>query len=132
MNQTNLNWMDNKVFNAPARQKGPGGRGPGRNAGQSVSPPPRRSMQKDAMDAEEMLTQQGPPASRPDASYIQDYLIRNIGRNVRAEFVLGTSQFMDKSGILREVGINYFVLEDYISHAMVMCDLYSVKFVTTL
>lgn len=77
------------------------------------------------------MTRQGPP-TMTEPYYIPNYLARNIGKNVRAEFVVGTSQFMDKSGILREVGVNYFVLEDYISHALIMCDLYSVKFVTIL
>ncbi|MDD4715675.1 MAG: hypothetical protein PHT34_03880 [Oscillospiraceae bacterium] len=77
------------------------------------------------------MTRQGPP-TMTEPYYIPNYLARNLGKNVRAEFVIGTSQFMDKSGILREVGVNYFVLEDYISHALIMCDLYSVKFVTIL
>jgi hypothetical protein len=40
--------------------------------------------------------------------------------------------YLDKTGILREVGISYFVIEDMATHAMVMCDLYSVKFVTSV
>jgi hypothetical protein len=78
-----------------------------------------------------IMTQQGPPPVT-DRYYIPGYLASQIGKNVQAEFVVGSNQFMDKAGILREVGVNYFVLEDYISHAMIMCDLYSVKFVTTL
>lgn len=76
-------------------------------------------------------SQDGPPPVN-DKDYIPGYLQTLIGRNVRAEFVVGTNQFVDKTGILREVGTNYFVLEDYISHARIMCDLYSVKFVTAL
>lgn len=75
--------------------------------------------------------QEGPPLST-DKGYIPFYLQSNIGKNVRAEFIIGSDQFIDKTGKLIEVGINYFVLEDYVSHARIMCDLYSVKFVTTL
>jgi len=64
--------------------------------------------------------------------YIPGYLASNIGRNVRAEFILGTSQFTDKTGVLVDVGINYFVLQDINSRAYIMCDLYSVRFVTLL
>jgi hypothetical protein len=31
---------------------------------------------------------------------------------VRAEFIIGTNQFVDKAGRLLEVGVNFFVLED--------------------
>lgn len=88
----------------------------------------------DTMDAEpDMMapTRQGPPPLT-ERGYIPYYLSTIIGKNVRAEFVIGAGSMMDKTGVLREVGINYFVLEDYVSHARIMCDLYSVKFVTTL
>jgi hypothetical protein len=77
------------------------------------------------------ITQQGPPPIM-DRSYIPGYLAENIGKNVRAEFVIGTNQYVDKTGRLYEVGTNYFVLEDVNSRTHTMCDLYSVKFVTLL
>lgn len=51
---------------------------------------------------------------------------------MRAEFIVGSNQYVDKTGVLIEVGINYFVLKDVNSKANIMCDLYSVKFVTIL
>lgn len=75
--------------------------------------------------------EQGPPPVM-DKEYIAGYLSTLIGKNVRAEFAISTGLFLDKAGILREVGVNYFVLEDIITRARIMCDLYSVKFVTTL
>ena len=77
------------------------------------------------------ITQQGPPPST-ERGYIPYYLASNIGKNVRAEFIIGTTQYADKTGMLTEVGINYFVLRDVNSRTDVMCDLYSVKFVTIL
>ncbi|NLH01059.1 MAG: hypothetical protein GX488_04000 [Clostridiales bacterium] len=76
-------------------------------------------------------TQEGPPPAT-ERGYIPYYLASNIGKNVRAEFIIGSNQYMDKTGILTEVGINYFVLYDVSSRNYVMCDLYSVKFVTIL
>lgn len=73
----------------------------------------------------------GPP-SVMDPGYIPAYLRSQIGKRVRAEFVLGSNLYTDRTGILRDVGYNYFILEDTITHAMVMCDLYSVKFLTSL
>jgi len=72
------------------------------------------------------------PPTLADKNYIPGYLRNLIGRRIRAEFVLGTNLYLDKTGVLRDVGVNYFVLEDLISGAMIICDLYSVKFVTTL
>ena len=77
------------------------------------------------------MTQQGPPPSS-ERGYIPYYLASNIGKNVRAEFIIGTTQYVDKVGMLTEVGINYFVLRDVNSRTDIMCDLYSVKFVTIL
>lgn len=77
------------------------------------------------------LTQQGPPPSS-EKGYIPYYLTSNIGKNVRAEFIIGSNMYADKTGVLIEVGINYFVLNDVNSRTHIMCDLYSVKFVTVL
>lgn len=145
-----INWNDNKVFNPNAPQ---------RSAHASESVP--RAAAKPAVEseqteqytetpsrmAEELFTdrftleqqlandiltdRQGPPPVLDD-NYIAGYLRENIGRNVRAEFPLPGGFLIDKTGILREVGVNYFVLEDYISRARVLCDMYSVKFVTIL
>lgn len=76
------------------------------------------------------MTQEGPPPVT-NIEYIPGYLANNIGKNVRAEFVIGT-QYVDKTGKLVEVGVNYFVLQDVNSRTNIMCDLYSVKFVTIL
>lgn len=76
-----------------------------------------------------LRSEQGPPPVF-DRYYIPGYLSDNIGKMVRAEFVIGTNQYIDKSGIIREVGVNYFVLRDTFFNVDVMCDLYSVKFVT--
>lgn len=103
-----ISWIGNKVVDPNASSKG----------SQSVMP------QQDD-------NQQGPPPST-ERGYIPYYLKTNIGKNVRAEFIIGSSQYADKVGKLIEVGINYFVLEDVNSRTHIMCDLYSVKFVTIL
>lgn len=76
-------------------------------------------------------TQQVPP-SATENGYIPNFLKRNIGKNIRAEFIVGTDQYTDRTGVLTEVGINYFVIRDVNSKTNIMCDLYSVKFVTIL
>lgn len=77
------------------------------------------------------IIRQGPPPVF-DIEYIPGYLKSIIGKNVRAEFVIGSSQYADKTGVLIDVGVNYFVLLDVNSKTNIMCDLYSVKFVTVI
>ena len=73
---------------------------------------------------------QGPPTVL-DPGYIPAYLRTQIGKRVRAEFNIGTNLYIDRTGFLREVGISYFVLEDYVTRVRIMCDLYSLKFLTS-
>lgn len=77
------------------------------------------------------LFQEGPPPAS-DIGYIPGFLASNIGKIIRAEFFIGNNLYTDRSGRLLSVGNNYFVLEDIITHAHIMCDLYSVKFVTLM
>jgi hypothetical protein len=127
----NINWMRNRVFdNNTPRQTAPSASG-----GSQASPPqaitaaPGPSAAGPLPDPSQ--GRNGPPPVM-DPYYIPGFLSRNIGRNVRAEFIIGTNQFVDKAGRLLEVGVNFFVLEDFITKNHIMCDLYSVKFVTLL
>ncbi len=92
--------------------------------------PPVTPLQSDLTDSS-LMSQQGPPVVS-DRYYIPGYLSSIIGKTIRGEFLIGNNQYLDKTGKLVEVGVNYFVLEESVSRARVMCDLYSVKFVTTL
>jgi hypothetical protein len=74
---------------------------------------------------------EGPPPVMSN-DYIPGYLRSIIGKNVRAEFIIGSSQYTDRTGVLVDVGVNYFVLHDVNSGTHIMCDLYSVKFVTVI
>lgn len=146
-----INWTENKVFNPNAPQKMP--MNERTNVNNATRPLP--GLQEDNMPMDKyggnqnrmnenmmnkmiiedqlmndmMTDRQGPPPVM-NKEYIAGYLKENIGRNVRAEFPMAGGFFIDKAGILREVGVNYFVLEDTFSRARILCDLYSVKFVT--
>lgn len=121
-----VNWTGNRVLdpNAPRHTFSPNAAAiPTQQGGTAV---PSIPMQQGSV-----ITQQGPPPST-ERGYIPYYLASNIGKNVRAEFIIGSNQYTDRTGVLIEVGINYFVLNDVNSRTNVMCDLYSVKFVTIL
>ena len=76
------------------------------------------------------FTVQGPPTVF-SPGYTPAYLRSQIGKRVRAEFNIGTNFYMDRTGVLREVGVSYFVLEDNVTRVRVMCDLYSLKFLSS-
>lgn len=63
-------------------------------------------------------------------NFTQAYLRTQIGKRVKIDFLIGTNLFIDKEGTLLEVGISYVVIREATSNAKVMCDLYSIKFVT--
>jgi hypothetical protein len=75
------------------------------------------------------MDREGPPPVF-DRDYVPGYLTSLIGRTIRAEFVIGNA-YIDKAGKLIEVGVNYFVLQE-LNGALIMCDLYSVRFVNVL
>ncbi len=128
----NVSWMGNRVIDPGTTRQMPQPStttSPAQQMNPAMPMSPITPMQQSTPIAP--ITQQGPPPST-ERGYIPYYLASNIGKNVRAEFIIGTTQYVDKVGLLTEVGINYFVLRDVNSRTDIMCDLYSVKFVTVL
>ena len=74
-----------------------------------------------------------PPCRQPivtdDPNYLQGYLNSLIDSYVKVEFLIGTNLFIDKEGILKEVGIDHIVLEEPQTGNDLIGDLYSIKFV---
>lgn len=64
-----------------------------------------------------------------DTNYIQGYLRTQIGKRVRATFLLGTGTLQDRTGILESVGISYIILRNEETNTKEMADIYSIKFV---
>lgn len=72
-----------------------------------------------------------PPQSVQSPYYLAGFLRRHIGRMMRVEFLLGTTApLVDRVGILVDVGASYIVLRLVGTNDTVVCDLYSIKFVT--
>ncbi|MCJ7688945.1 MAG: hypothetical protein MUO60_06465, partial [Clostridiaceae bacterium] len=61
--------------------------------------------------------------------YNQGWLTTEIGKYVKIEFLIGTNMWIDREGILKEVGISYVVIKETGSNDIIMCDIYSIKFV---
>lgn len=63
---------------------------------------------------------------------MQKILSENLGEYVLVDFLIGTDNLTRKEGVLYTVGIAYLVLFEPVSNTYVVCDIYSVKFVTFL
>jgi hypothetical protein len=61
--------------------------------------------------------------------YNQGWLTTQIGKYVKIEFLIGSNLFIDREGMLTEVGISYVVIRETGTNDIVMCDIYSIKFV---
>ncbi len=72
-----------------------------------------------------MMQQSG---SCPD-TYITGYLCGHTGKYVRMEFLFGEQTHVDKTGVLREVGNNYVVMQEMGTDNMIVCPLNKIKFI---
>ncbi len=71
------------------------------------------------------------PVTVASPYYTAGFLKNFIGKNVRVEFVVGTAGAVtDRVGTLLEVGASYIVLQPLLTDDLLMCDLYSIRFVT--
>jgi hypothetical protein len=70
------------------------------------------------------------PSTVSSTYYTAGFLKQFLGRNMRVEFLIGsTGALVDRVGVLVEVGASYIVLQPYLTDDLLMCDLYSIKFV---
>ena len=61
--------------------------------------------------------------------YTQGYLSTQIGSKFKVEFLIGTNMLVDREGTLVEVGISYIVINETETDDLLLCDIYSIKFV---
>ncbi|MCI8624059.1 MAG: hypothetical protein HFG26_10420 [Provencibacterium sp.] len=61
---------------------------------------------------------------------MQEIFSDNLGQFVVCEFLIGTQATTRKEGILYSVARSYIVLYEELSHTFVVCDIFSIKFVT--
>jgi len=60
----------------------------------------------------------------------QQVLRNNEGQYCIIDFLIGTENLVRKEGILYDVGVSFLVLYEPRSGNYIVCDLYSIKFVT--
>lgn len=64
-----------------------------------------------------------------DIEYTQGYLKSQIGSRVKVEFLIGTNMLIDREGTLVDVGISYIIIREIETDDLLLCDIYSIKFV---
>ena len=70
------------------------------------------------------------PESLKNSIYTPAFLRKHIGRLVKVEFLIGTNNLTDRTGILEDVGVSYILLRSIESGNLLYCDIYSIKFVS--
>lgn len=75
-------------------------------------------------------TSEQPPTTVQSTLYTPGFLRTQIGKRMRIEFLIGTGAMTDRSGTLLAVGASYILIRLIDSDDLMMCDIYSIKFVT--
>ncbi|HEY5585343.1 MAG TPA: hypothetical protein VIK78_12755 [Ruminiclostridium sp.] len=76
------------------------------------------------------------PITEPQAitlestEYLNGYLRTKIGEKVKVDFLIGTGTLVDKFGTLLSVGANYITIRQAETDDIVVCDFYTIKFIT--
>ena len=70
------------------------------------------------------------PETVENPYYVSGFLKNYIGKNMLVQFLIGENTLVDRRGRLIEIGASFIVLQPAGSDDLLMCDLYSIKFVT--
>ena len=73
---------------------------------------------------------QNSPEMLTNNIYTPAFLRENIGKLMRVEFLIGTNNLVDRTGILIDVGASYILLRALESDVITYADIYSIKFIT--
>ena len=69
-------------------------------------------------------------ATQVDPMTLQEIMSEALGTYVIVEFLIGTQSIVRREGVLNSVGQSWLVLYDETNDTSLLCDMYSVKFVT--
>lgn len=101
----------------------------GQQMGQQVPQMPSQPMQVPMTGAAPVDFDMMPTTPVLDIQYTQGYLKTQIGRRVKVEFLIGTNMLIDREGTLVDVGISYIIIQEVETDDLLLCDIYSIKFV---
>ena len=73
------------------------------------------------------------PQTLQSTMFIPGFLRTQIGRTIRVEFLIGTNgPLVDRTGVLLGVGASYILLRPVNSDDIMLCDMFSIKFVNII
>lgn len=84
----------------------------------------------DTNNKRNVVTDSNSPEVLTNNIYTPAFLREQIGKLIRVEFLIGTSNLTDRTGILEDVGVSYILLRAIESGNLLYCDIYSIKFVS--
>jgi hypothetical protein len=97
-----------------------------------VSTPSVPTQMQGVMQTSATLPGNQVPSTVENPFFTPGFLRTQIGRKMRVECLLGTNLLTDRTGTLVAVGASYIVLRLIDSDDLMMCDIYSIKFVTLI
>jgi hypothetical protein len=77
-------------------------------------------------------TSEQPPTTVQSTLFTPGFLRTQIGKRMRIEFLIGTGVLTDRTGTLLAVGASYVLIRPVGTNETMLCDIYSIKFVTIL
>jgi len=101
----------------------------GQQMGQQMPQMPPQTMQMPVTGAAPVDFDMLPTTPVLDIEYTQGYLKTQIGKRVKVEFLIGTNMLIDREGTLVDVGISYIIINEVETDDLLLCDIYSIKFV---
>ena len=81
-------------------------------------------------DSRNVVINSNTPEMLTNNIYTPAFLRENIGKLMRVEFLIGTNNLVDRTGILIDVGASYILLRALESDVITYAVLYSIKFIT--
>ena len=84
----------------------------------------------DTNEKRNVITDSNSPEVLTNNTYTPAFLREQIGKLIRVEFLIGTNNLTDRTGILEDVGVSYILLRSIECGNLLYCDLYSIKFVS--
>lgn len=126
MNQGNMgNWNNNWQNNMSQNQNS-------NNLRPRPTPiPPQRQSQPQLLPSRSMNEISITPETLTNIDFLPAYLSQHVGKWIRADFLIGGS-LEERVGILNEVGASYIIIQAIEPATLVVCDMFSIKFVTII
>ena len=91
---------------------------------------PNVEEKQDKREDRNVTINQNSPEILTNSIYTPAFLREQIGKLVRVEFLIGTNNLTDRTGILEDVGASYILLRSFEGDSIIYADIYAIKFIT--